>query len=169
MEYQQQIHIGPGLESICRIPQKTNADTADTEKASATQNKSKIGYTKYRESICKTKEKQDRIHQIPRKHLQLKIKARQDTPDTGKVSAKQKKSKWRCKFICPPVWKASAEVKEDKCRYPKCRESICKIPQKSNADTSVLQKVSPALLSHKCRCILLSKTNSYCIIQGIIL
>lgn len=41
MEYQQQIHIGPGLESICRIPQKTNADTADTEKASATQNKSK--------------------------------------------------------------------------------------------------------------------------------
>ena len=96
MEYQQQIHIGPGLESICRIPQKTNADTADT----------------------------------------------------GKVSAKQKKSKWRCKFICPPVWKASAEVKEDKCRYTKCRESICKIPQKSNADTSVLQKVSPALLSH---------------------
>ena len=88
MEYQQQIHIGPGLESICRIPQKTNADTADTEKASATQNKSKIGYTKYRESICKTKEKQDRIHQIPGKHLQLKIKARQDTPDTGKVSAK---------------------------------------------------------------------------------
>lgn len=57
MEYQQQIHIGPGLESICRIPQKTNADTADTEKASATQNKSKIGYTRYRESICKTKEK----------------------------------------------------------------------------------------------------------------
>ena len=76
MEYQQQIHIGPGLESICRIPQKTNADTAETEKASATQNKSKIGYTKYRESICKTKEKQDRIHQIPGKHLQLKIKAR---------------------------------------------------------------------------------------------
>ena len=55
MEYQQQIHIGPGLESICRIPQKTNADTADTEKASATHNKSKIGYTKYRESICNSK------------------------------------------------------------------------------------------------------------------
>ena len=91
MEYQQQIHIGPGLESICRIPQKTNADTADTEKASATQNKSKIGYTKYRESICKTKEKQVemqiymspglasicgsqrrqmQIHQMPGKHLQ---------------------------------------------------------------------------------------------------
>ena len=91
MEYQQQIHIGPGLESICRIPQKTNADTADTEKASATQNKSKIGYTRYRESICKTKEKQVemqiymspglesicgsqrrqmQIHQMPGKHLQ---------------------------------------------------------------------------------------------------
>ena len=62
----------------------------------------KCRYSRYRESICKTKEKQDRIHQIPGKHLQLKIKARQDTPDTGKVSAKQKKSKWRCKFICPP-------------------------------------------------------------------
>ena len=73
MEYQQQIHIGPGLESICRIPQKTNADTADTEKASATQNK----------------------------------------------------SKWRCKFICPPVRKASAEVTEDKCRYSRYPESIC--------------------------------------------
>ena len=81
----------PGLESICRIPQKTNADTADTEKASATQNKSKIGYTRYRESICKTKEKQVemqiymspglesicgsqrrqmQIHQMPGKHLQ---------------------------------------------------------------------------------------------------
>ena len=117
MEYQQQIHIGPGLESICRITQKKNADTADTEKASATQNKSKIGYTRYRESICKTKEKQ----------VEMQI------------------------YMSPGL------------------ESICKISQKSNADTSVLQKVSPALLSHKCRCILLSKTNSYCIIQGIIL
>ena len=35
MEYQQQIHIGPGLESICRIPQKTNADTPNAGKASA--------------------------------------------------------------------------------------------------------------------------------------
>ena len=88
MEYQQQIHIGPGLESICRIPQKTNADTADTEKASATQNKSKIGYTKYRESICKTKEKQDRIHQIPGKHLRKSKKTNADTPNAGKASAK---------------------------------------------------------------------------------
>lgn len=55
MEYQQQIHIGSGLESICRIPQKTNADTADTEKASAKQKKSKIGYTRYPESICNSK------------------------------------------------------------------------------------------------------------------
>lgn len=70
MEYQQQIHIGPGLESICRIPQKTNADTADTEKASATQNKSKIGYTKYRESICGSQRRQMQIHQMPGKHLQ---------------------------------------------------------------------------------------------------
>ena len=55
MEYQQQIHIGPGLESICRIPQKTNADTADTEKASAKQQTRKLGYTRYPESICNSK------------------------------------------------------------------------------------------------------------------
>ena len=51
MEYQQQIHIGPGLESICRIPQKTNADTADTEKASATQNKSKMNLNMHLQNI----------------------------------------------------------------------------------------------------------------------
>ena len=101
MEYQQQIHIGPGLESICRIPQKTNADTADTEKASATQNKSKIGYTKYRESICKTKEKQDRIHQIPGKYLQNKRKASGDAnlyvPRSGKHL--QNSPEIKCRYI----------------------------------------------------------------------
>ncbi len=34
-----------------RKSQKTNADTPDTGKASATQKKSKIGYTRCRESI----------------------------------------------------------------------------------------------------------------------
>ncbi|RGZ07292.1 hypothetical protein DXA08_10620 [Blautia obeum] len=109
MEYQQQIHIGPGLESICRIPQKTNADTADTEKASATQNKSKIGYTKYRESICKTKEKQDRIHQIPGKYLQNKRKASGDAnlyvPRSGKHLRKSKKTN----ADTPNAGKASAK------------------------------------------------------------
>ena len=38
-----------------RKSQKTNADTPDTGKASATQKKSKIGYIRYRESICNSK------------------------------------------------------------------------------------------------------------------